>query len=171
MLWPHLQSPTHHLAMMLQRRRRRRRLRTPQLRESQINQAVPLVTNSSSASTATASDSSDPEPTTQFLNETEPKDTSAFQAWNDDNFEGKFSPIISDIGATNLDFLANSYIWKPSDTRCCLSFCNGTSYNGDGVPSWICDERYQKNASESFKRIFVWCGEERINENSRCRDG
>lgn len=81
--------------------------------------------------------------------------------------DGNYTDVIVKRGPTNLNFTANSYIWKPNITNCCLSFCN-TPHDVD--PDWQCDERYRKKSSSSFKRIFVWCGLERLNENSKCSE-
>lgn len=120
-----------------------------------------------STSTASTTSSASAEPTNiEFLNnQTDPSLLFAFQGFTEPNFEGEATPIIRERDGSNLNLTAVSYVWRPNDSHCCVSFCQSRK---DKRPDWICDERYRKKSSESFKRIYIWCGLERLTENSRC---
>jgi len=120
------------------------------------------------APSSTASSASSEPTNIEFLNnqtDPSPSKSFAFQGFTQPNFEGEATSIIRERDGSNLNLTAVSYVWRPNESHCCISFCNSRK---DKRPDWVCDERYRKKSSESFKRIFVWCGQERLMENSRC---
>lgn len=121
----------------------------------------------SPTSTPSTTSSASAEPTNiEFLNnQTDPSLSLAFQGFTEPNFSGEATPIIRERDGSNLNITAVSYVWRPNDSHCCISFCQSKN---DKRPDWICDERYRKKSSASFKRIYIWCGLERLTENSRC---
>ena len=120
----------------------------------------------STASEAASTTSEAPKATLTDLSEqTGPENTFFFQAYEDADFKGKKSPIIRRENGSDLNFDANSYVWKPNANGCCVSFCNSQT---EKDPDWLCDERYREQSSGSFKRVFIWCGQDRDPANSRC---
>ncbi|PNY26148.1 Uncharacterized protein TCAP_03906 [Tolypocladium capitatum] len=122
---------------------------------------------SDSAAPATSTTtSSAPEPT--FLNNrTGPATNSfAFQGFSQNEYLGHATAIVHDEGGTDFNFRIHSYVWMPNLTSCCLSFCNNATAAGE--TGWWCNERFQKNSTSTFTRIFVWCGEPHNDAHAKC---
>jgi len=144
------------------------------------NRTSNLGASNSSSSSSSSSSGSTPTPTTSatktgtatttseltgpsFLNnQTVPDPSQAFQAFRDFNYLGNATPVIRSLGFYNIGFAANSYVWLPNDTSCCVTFCANTTYSG----GWWCDQRYQPNASGPFARVWIGCGVDAHQEHS-----
>lgn len=87
-----------------------------------------------------------------------------FQAFLDPKYLGNASAIITEEGFTDLGMQAHSYVWLPNNTGCCVTFCQNLTYAG----GWWCQQRYQQNASGWFERIYIGCGDDASQANSRC---
>jgi hypothetical protein len=72
--------------------------------------------------------------------------------------------VINQTGFYDLGFEANSYVWIPGNTGCCITFCANTT---TAFGYW-CQTRYQPKASGSFPRLYVWCGDDKKNANETC---
>ncbi|KAK4082990.1 uncharacterized protein Triagg1_1880 [Trichoderma aggressivum f. europaeum] len=128
------------------------------------------TSTSSTTSTKTSSTtSSSSSPTPSFLNnQTTSGNTFAFQAFSNDTFLGKATTIIDDEGGTDLGFEAHSYVWLPSVTDCCITFC--TNATSKGMVGWLCSQRKQPKSSDPFKRVYVWCHQKHEKANAICID-
>ncbi|PKS12466.1 hypothetical protein jhhlp_000672 [Lomentospora prolificans] len=114
------------------------------------NEETTSSTAATEASTTTStSASSEPSETTGFLNETIPSGTFAFQAWSEKHYKGNVSPIYREEGLHVLGFDANSYIWLPNTTSCCVTFCDDFSVR--------CEEWYRPETSGPFPGIHISC--------------
>ncbi|EHK26170.1 uncharacterized protein TRIVIDRAFT_142897, partial [Trichoderma virens Gv29-8] len=106
-------------------------------------------------------------PTPSFLNnQTTSGNTFAFQAFADDTFLGNATAIIDDEGGTDLGFEAHSYVWVPSVSDCCITFC--TNATSKGMVGWLCSQRKQPKSSDAFKRVYVWCHKAHEKPNAIC---
>ncbi|PNP53315.1 hypothetical protein THARTR1_06009 [Trichoderma harzianum] len=76
--------------------------------------------------------------------------------------------IIDDEGGTDLGFEARSYVWLPSVTDCCITFC--TNATSKGMVGWLCSQRKQPKSSDPFKRVYVWCHQKHEKANAICID-
>ncbi|POR31035.1 Uncharacterized protein TPAR_08757 [Tolypocladium paradoxum] len=125
-----------------------------------------VSTSTTSRATSSTTRSSAPKPT--FLNnQTGPATNSfAFQGFSQNDYLGNATAIIRDEGGTDFDIDIRSYVWMPNVTSCCLSFCNNAT--AAGMTGWWCDKRYQKNSTNTFTRIFVWCSGPRDNAHAKC---
>ncbi|UKZ72938.1 hypothetical protein TrVFT333_000575 [Trichoderma virens FT-333] len=104
-----------------------------------------------------------------FLNnQTTSGNTFAFQAFADDTFLGNATAIIDDEGGTDLGFEAHSYVWVPSVSDCCITFC--TNATSKGMVGWLCSQRKQPKSSDAFKRVYVWCHKAHEKPNAICID-
>ncbi|SPN99729.1 uncharacterized protein DNG_02580 [Cephalotrichum gorgonifer] len=84
--------------------------------------------------------------------------------WEDADFKGKTMPAITKTGFLDLPFNATSYKWKPNGTDCCVTFCQGEKKS----VGWRCTFFEREESTSVFGRIFVGCGVEGLQENSRC---
>ncbi|KAL7945628.1 hypothetical protein V8C42DRAFT_323699 [Trichoderma barbatum] len=126
-------------------------------------------TTTSSTKTTTTSSTTTTSPTPTFLNnQTTSGNTFAFQAFSSDTFLGKATAIIDDEGGTDLGFEAHSYVWLPSITDCCITFC--TNATSKGMVGWLCSQRKQPKSSDPFKRVYVWCHQKHEKANAICID-
>lgn len=78
----------------------------------------------------------------------------AFQAFSGTDYVGNVSDVARDEDFLILLFAANSYVWLPDDTDCCITFCS----DGSMAVGWWRDERHQKDASSAFTRVWIGCG-------------
>ncbi|KAL6878910.1 hypothetical protein J3F83DRAFT_266060 [Trichoderma novae-zelandiae] len=125
------------------------------------------TTNSKSSSSSSSSTSSSASPTPSFLNnQTTSGNTFAFQAFASNKFLGNATPVIDDEGATDLGFEAHSYVWLPSVTDCCITFC--TNATSKGMVGWLCSQRKQPESSDPFRRVYVWCHKKHDKPNAIC---
>jgi hypothetical protein len=108
-------------------------------------------TSTSSGSTTTSS--SEPSPTPTFLNNQTGPVGFGFQGFSGKNFSGNVTPIYRDEGFVDFGFDVWSYVWLPNTTSCCITFCED-QHNATG---WRCQIRKQKEASDPFPRIYIWC--------------
>lgn len=101
-----------------------------------------------------------------FLNNaTAPPPGVAFQAFSDAFYMGEATRVIQDEGFHDLNLTGSSYVWLPDTTACCLTFCTGKA---KAVGYW-CNPRRRTNASETFDRVYIWCGGNRNNQlNTTC---
>ncbi|KAK0624222.1 hypothetical protein B0T14DRAFT_517689 [Immersiella caudata] len=114
----------------------------------------PSPTTSPSSATSSSSSSSTPTPTVLTLNNSTAPRGLAFQAFQSPEYLGAATPIIQAEGFHDLNITANSYVWLPDGTECCLTFCaNRTTATG-----WWCNRRFQTESSGPFGRVYVWCG-------------
>ncbi|KAK5993564.1 hypothetical protein PT974_06998 [Cladobotryum mycophilum] len=134
----------------------------------------PATTSSSSPPTTSTSSTASPSrtasaaPMPTFLNnQTVPDDyRPAFQAFSGANYKGKASKAIIEEGGVDFGFEVHSYVWLPRITNCCVTFCqNATS---EGMTGWRCPSRNQANATETFKRLFIWCSDDHSQTNAVC---
>ncbi|KAK4446187.1 hypothetical protein QBC34DRAFT_412082 [Podospora aff. communis PSN243] len=124
------------------------------------------TSSSSTSSTATSSSSSPSStPTTiPTLNNSTAPLGQAFQAFSAPDYLGSATPIIRALGFHDLNISAQSYVWLPDGTECCLTFCaNRTTATG-----WWCDPRFQPQSSAPFRRVYVWCGGNDGVKNETC---
>ncbi|RFU75368.1 fungal specific transcription factor domain-containing [Trichoderma arundinaceum] len=129
------------------------------------NTSTPTSTPKTSSTSTTTSSS----PTPTFLNnQTASGNTFAFQAFSDDTFLGKATAVIDDEGGRDLGFEAHSYVWVPSLTDCCITFC--TNATSKGMVGWLCSQRKQPKSSDPFKRVYVWCHQKHEKANAICID-
>ncbi|TFB04371.1 hypothetical protein CCMA1212_003849 [Trichoderma ghanense] len=133
---------------------------------------LPSSTTGSSTSTSpstTTSTTTSSSPTPTFLNnQTTSGNTFAFQAFAADKFLGNATAVIDDEGGTDLGFEAHSYVWLPSLTDCCITFC--TNATSKGMVGWLCSQRKQPESSDPFKRVYVWCHQKHDKPNAICID-
>ncbi|KAK2611991.1 hypothetical protein QQS21_001956 [Conoideocrella luteorostrata] len=126
------------------------------------------VTPTQTASQASSTTSSSATATPTFLNNqtTSSGNGFKFQGFSRDNYTGAATTVITEEGGTDFEFDIHSYVWLPRLTSCCISFCKNATKAG--MTGWWCNERYQKQSSESFPRLFVWCGGERTDAAAKC---
>lgn len=147
---------------------------------------IPSLTwhRSPTSTTATPSSSSSPSPTSTSTStstagsgsddnnddedEEEDKDDDDpgfdFKGWEDSDFTGSSTDVITEKGFIDLPFNVTSYKWRPNDSDCCVTFCQG---NETSV-GWRCTDFEREEATAKFGRIFVGCGDDKTEENSRC---
>lgn len=87
-----------------------------------------------------------------------------FKGWQDPNFTGLSTDLITEKGFVNLPFNVTSYKWRPNDSDCCITFCQGKE---KGV-GWRCTSFERDESTAEFGRIFVGCGDDKTEERSRC---
>ena len=93
----------------------------------------------------------------------------AFQGFSEEAYQGDFSPLVRREEKTEMDFDVRSYVWKPGKTKCCVTLClNETMRVG-----WTCDESLNRQASEEFSFVWVWCNKMRntAGTNAVCNSG
>lgn len=101
-----------------------------------------------------------PSPRPSFLNnETVPRLTWQFQAFEGFNYSGKSTHVFAEPekGFHDLPFQANSYVWIRGDSLCCITFCKNTTYSGGyrcGTDTW------QPQSSGWFARFYVGCNDD-----------
>lgn len=66
----------------------------------------------------------------------------------------------------DLGFSAHSYVWLPSITDCCITFC--TNATSKGMVGWLCSQRKQPKSSDAFSRVYVWCHQKHEKANAIC---
>ncbi|KAL7915209.1 hypothetical protein GGI35DRAFT_173547 [Trichoderma velutinum] len=131
--------------------------------------STPSSTSTSSTTSTKTSTTTSSSPTPSFLNnQTTSGNTFAFQGFSNDTFLGKATTIIDDEGGTDLGFEAHSYVWLPSVTDCCITFC--TNATSKGMVGWLCSQRKQPKSSDPFKRVYVWCHQKHEKANAICID-
>ncbi|OPB37419.1 hypothetical protein A0O28_0043310 [Trichoderma guizhouense] len=136
---------------------------------STTSSSTPSSTSTSSTTSTRTSTTTSSSPTPSFLNnQTTSGNTFAFQGFSNDTFLGKASTIIDDEGGTDLGFEAHSYVWLPSVTDCCITFC--TNATSKGMVGWLCSQRKQPKSSDPFKRVYVWCHQKHEKANAICID-
>ncbi|KAL6875345.1 hypothetical protein HDV57DRAFT_168950 [Trichoderma longibrachiatum] len=130
---------------------------------------TPSSTTSSTSTSTSSRTSTSASPTPTFLNnQTTSGNTFAFQAFAADKFLGKATAVIDDEGGTDLGFEAHSYVWLPSLTDCCITFC--TNATSKGMVGWLCSQRKQPESSDPFRRVYVWCHQKHDKPNAICID-
>lgn len=87
-----------------------------------------------------------------------------FKGWEDPNFTGSSTDLITEKGFVDLPFNVTSYKWRPNDSDCCITFCQGKE---TGV-GWRCTDFEREEATAEFGRIFIGCGDDKTEEKSRC---
>jgi len=139
-----------------------------------IRISIPAVTDQPTSSTAssslipkstssTTSSSLTPKPT--FLNN-QTQDF-AFQPFEKHDYKGQAIQPIKTQGPFHLSFNSSSYVWQPNGTNCCVTFCEGFTWEG-----WWCTQRFQPNASGTFDNGIIGCtGDETLDTSkTRCSD-
>jgi hypothetical protein len=109
------------------------------------------------ATAATSSSTSQPSPTgtrvVTLNNGTAPNRGLAFQGFSSPSYLGSATPIIQKEGFHDLNISAQSYVWFPDGTQCCLTFCaNKTTALG-----YWCNPRYRPDPEAPFARVYIWC--------------
>ncbi|CAG9947916.1 unnamed protein product [Clonostachys rosea f. rosea IK726] len=129
-----------------------------------------ITTSSTTSQSSTTPTSSIPIPTETFLNNaTDSGNKFAFQSFSEQNYNGNHTGLLRDTGKSDIGFNAQSFVWKPVKSNCCVTLClNDTLRVG-----WTCDELYKTKVTETFLSIYVWCGEERDADgtNAICSTG
>lgn len=87
-----------------------------------------------------------------------------FKGWQDSTFTGLSTDLITEKGFSDLPFNVTSYKWRPNDSDCCITFCQGKE---KGV-GWRCTSFERDESTAEFGRIFVGCGDDKTEEKSRC---
>lgn len=120
-------------------------LRSPRSQNSTVGTTLASSTTPSITSTDTSNAAS---PSSNAL-------SNAFylMVYNHPNFTGS-SQNYSKIGLYSLGFDADSYIWQPGNSDCCVRFCTNSTNVGYRCTS----KTYQANASMPFNKIITECG-------------
>jgi len=103
-----------------------------------------VTTTSSTVSTRTS--------TAAASNPTSLADGFYLVVYNQPNFTGP-SHNYSKMGLYNIGFDADSYIWQPWDSGCCVRFCSKAKNVGYRCTS----KTYQANASVPFDKVITEC--------------
>lgn len=120
--------------------------------EESQDEPTPTESETTSSSSTTTSAT----PTATFLNNGTARTSGfAFQAYSELNYGGDATDIYIDEGFFDFGFEAWSYVWLPGDRNCCITFCEDKK-NGTG---YFCQERFRKEASDSFPRLAIYCGD------------
>ncbi|PKS09154.1 hypothetical protein jhhlp_003768 [Lomentospora prolificans] len=88
----------------------------------------------------------------------------SFEAHSGTEYTGRSTVLRGEPGFIDLPFNVTSYKWDPNKSDCCITFCQGNSKS----VGWRCTKFDREVSTAPFDRLFIGCGKDAAEENSRC---
>jgi hypothetical protein len=128
------------------------------------NKPTPSASSTPSSTSSTSSASATP---TFLNNDTTIQRDFAWQGFTGLSYQGDATGVYRAVGFYDMPELIRSYVWLPGqEPGCCATLC--ANKTKEGAVGWRCTEFHQEKASTAFRRIYLACGADAEEKNSRC---